>query len=342
MIIPARFTNARRALQLGWYGLRHGARVFEKLNRTNLFLAKQFSTVKIRCNVCGDMAQVWYEMHSIKRSMEHKVGLLRETLECLNCLSRIRYRIMAEGLLRESRETFGIDKRSIKDLALELKGIDVLDTDAFSPAARILAASPGYKLSSYIPEQPFGLMPDKKIYNIDLQAMTFADNTFDIILSSDVMEHVRDTASAYREIYRCLKPGGAHIFTIPFDENALTTKTLIDASSPRDIYLELPQIHGDDHLTGGIPAYRIYGVDLLDSLRAHGFEATYVRVNSAESGIYNGLYFVARRPLSGSRGSAKTAASCRLDIGDLEMCDHRHSYTRPTDSVSVAPLSVGG
>jgi hypothetical protein len=118
------------------------------------------------------------------------------------------------------------------------------------------------------------------------------------------MEHVRDTGSAHREIYRCLKPGGAHIFTIPFDENALTTRILIDASSPRDIYLELPQIHGDDHLTGGVPAYRIYGMDLLDDLRAVGFDASVVRVNSAACGIYNGLYFIARRPSRGDRQSA--------------------------------------
>jgi SAM-dependent methyltransferase len=267
-------------------------------------LAKQFSTVKIRCNVCGDVAQVWYEMHSVRRSIEHKVGLLRETLECLNCLSRMRYRIMAEGILRECRERFGVDKRAIKDLPLHIGDIDILDTDAFSPAARILAANPAYKLSSYMPERPFGLMPDENVYNIDLQNISFADSTFDIILSSDVMEHVRDIGSAHKEIYRCLKPGGAHIFTIPFDENALTTRILIDASSPRDIYLELPQIHGDDHLTGGVPAYRIYGMDLLDDLRAVGFDASLVRVNSAAGGIYNGLYFIARRPSCGDRQSA--------------------------------------
>ncbi len=57
-LIP-RFTPARRALQLGWFGVRHGTEVFEKLNRKNLFLAKQFSNREIFCNVCGKQSKLW-------------------------------------------------------------------------------------------------------------------------------------------------------------------------------------------------------------------------------------------------------------------------------------------
>jgi SAM-dependent methyltransferase len=291
-----RFSNERRILQLGWYGLRHGTRVFEKLNKTNLTMAKQFNNVEILCNVCGEKAKVWYEMLSVKERREHKVGLLRETLECLNCLSRMRYRIMAHAMLTEFRQRFGIAAASLEDAASMIGNIDILDTDAFSPAARILERNKAYRLSVYMPNRPFGLLENEGKYNVDLQKMTFSDRTFDIILSSDVMEHVRSFQRANEEIFRCLKPGGAHIFTVPFHEPDMLTRTLIDSGSGEDIYLEPPQFHGDAHFSGKIPVYRIYGTDLLDDLRTFGFEADMVRIQDSGSGIFDGLYFIARRP----------------------------------------------
>jgi hypothetical protein len=300
MKLPPRFTPQRRLLQLAWYGVRRPRKLFERVNPTNIFLARQFSKVQIRCNVCGQTAGVWYEMHSVRQSREHRVGLLRETLECLHCISRMRYRIVAYGLLRECRERFGIDAASITDLAPRLQQIDVLDTDAYSPIARRMSQTPTYKLSSYLPGSPPGYLPEQGLYNVDLQAMAFPDKSFEVILSSDVMEHVRQLQTANREIFRCLKPGGCHIFTVPFDQPAATTRTLIDTATSEDIYLEPPQMHGDDHLEGMVPAYRIYGLDLLDQLRACGFEAEVVWIDAADRGIYNASYFIARRPAAQS------------------------------------------
>lgn len=291
-----RFTNRRRALQLGWYTLRHGTRVLEKLNRKTIFLSKMFANVEIDCNVCGQRSRLWYEMLSAKEAAEHKVGLLRETLECLNCLSRMRYRLMAHGMLEDCRQRFGTSSLSIAELAAQARHVEILDTDAFSPIASIMASSPGYKVSSYVPDRPFGLLDDNRTYNVNLEAMGFPEQSFDMILSSDVMEHVRDFDRANREIFRCLKPGGAHIFTVPFADPMPSTRTLIDTGTAADLYLQPPQYHGDDHLSVRIPAYRIYGWDLLDALRALGFESSAVLVEASKNGIYGERYFIARRP----------------------------------------------
>jgi SAM-dependent methyltransferase len=50
----------------------------------------------------------------------------------------------------------------------------------------------------------------------DLTRTPFADNSFDVIICSHVLEHVPDDAAAFREIYRILKPGGSALLLTPY------------------------------------------------------------------------------------------------------------------------------
>ncbi|MHC1704353.1 MAG: class I SAM-dependent methyltransferase [Tenuifilaceae bacterium] len=43
----------------------------------------------------------------------------------------------------------------------------------------------------------------------------FPDNTFDFVVSSEVIEHVPDPYKAIQELYRVLKPGGTIVLTTP-------------------------------------------------------------------------------------------------------------------------------
>jgi SAM-dependent methyltransferase len=49
----------------------------------------------------------------------------------------------------------------------------------------------------------------------DLCGMPFAPNAFDLVLATDVIEHVDDDAQAIAEIARILKPGGVALITVP-------------------------------------------------------------------------------------------------------------------------------
>jgi len=43
----------------------------------------------------------------------------------------------------------------------------------------------------------------------------FSDNTFDIVVSSEVIEHTPDPKKAIQELYRVLKPGGTLVLSVP-------------------------------------------------------------------------------------------------------------------------------
>jgi len=52
------------------------------------------------------------------------------------------------------------------------------------------------------------------LHKMDATRLTFETNSFDLILCSDVLEHI-DDSKAIHEITRVLKPGGIFIFSVP-------------------------------------------------------------------------------------------------------------------------------
>jgi 2-polyprenyl-3-methyl-5-hydroxy-6-metoxy-1,4-benzoquinol methylase len=57
--------------------------------------------------------------------------------------------------------------------------------------------------------------PNIEIKVMDAQKMDFADNQFDVILITEVLEHIPDDKKAAQEILRVLKPGGFLLLTVP-------------------------------------------------------------------------------------------------------------------------------
>jgi SAM-dependent methyltransferase len=56
----------------------------------------------------------------------------------------------------------------------------------------------------------FGAYPE-----VDMHALPYGDTSFDVVVHSDTLEHVRNPVHALGECRRVLKPGGALCFTVP-------------------------------------------------------------------------------------------------------------------------------
>lgn len=287
------------ALKLAVATARQPGRAGARINRHNLRELRRFRKVRARCNICGHVGPLLYEMPDLVRLAEHHIGTLRETLRCEGCKAKMRDRTIAAGVLDVARERFGVDATTIDELAGRLPAhVRILDTDAQSRFGRRLARAGGVVRSLYVPDRADGELledPHGEVRNVDLERMPFADESFDLVITSEVMEHVRFVDTAHREIRRCLAPGGTYLFTVPYDDALAETWRLIDPETDEPLVLPL-HLHGDPGLRpSGIKSYRVFGRDLVDDLRAAGLEGRYAPVDDPAVGVWGGDLFVATR-----------------------------------------------
>ncbi|MCS6891441.1 MAG: class I SAM-dependent methyltransferase, partial [Rhodovarius sp.] len=85
---------------------------------------------------------------------------------------------------------------------------------AFSQKLRRLCR--GYVPTQFDPSLPFGVLdPTGRWRNENLEAQTFPDASFDIVIAQDVFEHLFHPGRAAKEIARTLKPDGVALLTVP-------------------------------------------------------------------------------------------------------------------------------
>lgn len=261
------------------------------------------SWISGKCNVCGHVTQFYYTEES----------LWRESLNCGHCRTTSRYRSIARGLLRAISEISGVNADSLAGLqkknSLKMQVYDTQPPFYYEqcayPLPDLLANTEWISvyLSQFKPKKPAGAMLSDRISNQNLEALTFDDASFDVVITSDVMEHVRLDDRAHREIYRILKNGGVYIFTVPHDrswKDTLTRVRITDPDDPvKDEHILEPEYHGDTNSDDGtgVLAYRTYGKDLEEYLSQLGFSVEYSRVDMPEHGIMNTELYYCRKKL---------------------------------------------
>jgi SAM-dependent methyltransferase len=131
----------------------------------------------------------------------------------------------------------------------------------------------------------------------DVEQLTFADESFDLVTSTEVFEHVADDTKGFQEIFRVLRPGGMHAFTVPLAERPDTLIRAVRRESGEIEYLTEPEYHGDRYRgVGKVLAFRTYGRDIVDRLTDAGFDASILRISSRRNAIQLGKVVIGRKP----------------------------------------------
>jgi Methylase involved in ubiquinone/menaquinone biosynthesis len=149
---------------------------------------------------------------------------------------------------------------------------------------RILDIAPAPVLSGFLRSLPdaryrsadlFSPMADDKVDIMDMHI--YGDESFDFIVCSHVLEHVRDDAKAMSELYRVLAKGGAAILMVPL----LTTATVTDEDPDEENEDERWARFGqDDHV-------RMYArSDFLKRLHTAGFQIDALGTQTFGEGVF--------------------------------------------------------
>lgn len=120
-----------------------------------------------------------------------------------------------------------------------------------------------------------------------ITALSYASLSLDLLVHSDVLEHVYDTRQALRECARVLRPGGVMLFTVPFFADRLTSTLRGRLRRDGQIeHLEAPEYHGDGMARGGIYTFHNFGWDFFELLRNSGFSRVEIGVcHSPDEGL---------------------------------------------------------
>jgi len=160
-----------------------------------------------------------------------------------------------------------------------------------SPASRgtsvVLARDcVAYVATQFYPDTPRGAYRDG-VRCEDLEQQTFDDETFDLVVTQDVMEHVFHPDRVYREVWRTLKPGGLYIHTTPIYKDRVTSERRAAIEPDGTVtHLAEPEYHGNPVDPKGSLVTFHYGYDLADLIAGWTpFEVEIRRFHQRLSGI---------------------------------------------------------
>jgi SAM-dependent methyltransferase len=117
-----------------------------------------------------------------------------------------------------------------------------------------------YSSSQYLEGVALGSVVDV-VRCENLEKLTFADETFDLVITQDVMEHVNTPQKAFNSIMRVIKRGGAHVFTAPKHRGLLTSYPRILVTENEIVHIKEPEYHGSPVGDGRVLVTWDYGDD---------------------------------------------------------------------------------
>lgn len=218
-----------------------------------------------RCEVCGHIG-----------AFQQRQGSIREGYKCGNCSASLRYRHQAAVIVSKYTEA---SSDSFAELVKEpaFQRLQVYEPGLIGPFRKYLKEHPNYTTSYLWDEVEPGDSKDG-VRCEDLERLTFDDESFDLVISSDIFEHVRKPYEAFAEVHRVLKTGGLHIFTVPLKwPLPESTVSRVDTSGNEDVSVLQKVYHGSPTDSEGSLVYTDFGLDIIDDMESIGFKTEMYR-----------------------------------------------------------------
>lgn len=211
-------------------------------------------TTEPPCAICGgttfhdrmviwdELADAWALSSDERRMVDRQQGTC-----CDGCGGNLRSIALAAAIVAAAGAKGTLAAFVDSPAAAHLQVLEINEAGTLSP---VLSRMPGHRFRAY---------PD-----LDIQAMNFADGTFDLVIHSDTLEHVLDPARALAECRRVLRSSGVLCFTVPVLPGRLSRNVSAgpvmyhgNPADPREDY----RVHTD------------FGADVWNAVLAAGFAA---------------------------------------------------------------------
>lgn len=221
------------------------------------------------CSVCQT-----FNVMTMRQDAEDWVDL-RGELTCSSCNNSSRNRLLYDVVIQQ---TSGLDRAGLDVLLFERV------TSYYGMMSEVFPRLLGVEFggSNLEPGQMFNL-GGLSVQNEDMQRMSFSDSSLDLVVHSDVLEHVADPIQGMAEIFRVLRPGGLCIFGCPiYSVMGHTQRARLE--NGQVVFTGEPCYHGDPIREEGVPVFYEFGVNLIDDLREIGFNVAYHLAHSLTEG----------------------------------------------------------
>ncbi|MDM8566426.1 class I SAM-dependent methyltransferase [Candidatus Halobeggiatoa sp. HSG11] len=183
----------------------------------------------------------------------------RERLECQQCRLNNRQR----AILHVIKEA--VEKKSTNPVIYAMEQVTPLFSCLKQQYENVIG-------SEYLGEDIESGSVVNNIRHENIEQLSFADQSIDIIVSNDVLEHVNSPEKAIAEIYRVLKPNGEIFMTVPFHANEEKTVCRATLNNGTIKHLLPPVYHGNPISDEGSLVFNDFGWDLLEQMKMIGFQ----------------------------------------------------------------------
>lgn len=198
---------------------------------------------------------------------------LRDYFKCNNCNSIPRERALMDVINNEYPQW---ENLKIHESSPGARGHSIL----------LKEKAKYYTETQFFVNEPLGSFVNR-IRNEDLENQTFGDAIFDLVITSDVMEHIYEPDKAFKEIHRTLKPGGAHIFSVPIiNKHKPTTRWANKDANGEPVFLYEQEWHSNPIDKKGSPVTFHWGYDIKEFIiKETGADCEIINTDDLSKGI---------------------------------------------------------